>query len=177
MVSFCFYFFRFGPGPHYVEISVLLPHLDESQNNRTFIIEMAPLDYMPHAVHLFLEQVSHGLWNSAWFYVNGPHVMQAGPMALESDMEANPGIDERTMALRPFRKLKLETLAFPEYSEEYPHVRWTLGFTGRPGGPGTYSLNILPTRNLKLKNKCLVMRLTHAYAHTLLLSDYRRLLH
>lgn len=101
---------------------------------------MAPLESMPHAVHLFLEQVSHGLWNNAWFYINGPHVLQAGPQADEKELEAAiaAGEDERALALRPFRELQLDTLSFPEYSEDFPHVTWTLGFTGRPGGPDFY---------------------------------------
>jgi hypothetical protein len=71
---------------------------------------------MPHAVHLFLEQVVHGLWNNAWFYLNGPHVLQGGPQS--QDGEENHG-----EALRRFQELKLDTLAFPEYSEEFPHVQ------------------------------------------------------
>jgi len=34
--------------------------------------------------------------------------------------------------------LGLEKLAFPDYSDEFPHQPWTLGFTGRPGGPDWY---------------------------------------
>ena len=45
----------------------------------TIIMELAPLRLMPHAVHLFLEQVYHGLWNGCSFVINGPHVFQAGP--------------------------------------------------------------------------------------------------
>lgn len=95
---------------------------------------------MPHAVHLFLEQVSHGLWDNAWFYINGPHVLQAGPQADEAALAKAiaAGEDERSLALRPFRELQLDTLSFPEYSEDFPHVPMTLGFTGRPGGPDFY---------------------------------------
>ena len=72
----------FGPGPHHVRFSVLLPS-DRERKPRHFVVECAPLDLMPHAVHLFLEQVMHGLWNNAWFYLNGPHVIQGGPQADE----------------------------------------------------------------------------------------------
>ena len=68
---------------------------------------------MPHAVHLFLEQVMHGLWNNAWFYLNGPHVIQGGPQADE----------EGGATLNRFKELSLDTLAFPEYSPEFPHVQ------------------------------------------------------
>jgi Cyclophilin type peptidyl-prolyl cis-trans isomerase/CLD len=111
---------------------------------RSFVIEMAPLDLMPHAVHLFLEQVDHGLWTNAWFYINGPHVIQGGPKvnddgggALHSSSSA-PSADERAVALAPFRNLQLDQLAFSEYSPQYPHRPWTLGYTGRPGGPDFY---------------------------------------
>ena len=30
------------------------------------------------------------------------------------------------------------TLAFQEYSPEYPHAEYTLGYAGRPGGPQFY---------------------------------------
>jgi hypothetical protein len=108
---------------------------------KSFTVEMAPLDLMPHAVHLFLEQVAHKLWDNGWFYLNGPHVFQAGPQVPDDDENEEAiekGADERTLALKPFRDVQLDTLAFPEYSEKFPHVPWTLGFTGRPGGPDFY---------------------------------------
>jgi hypothetical protein len=98
---------------------------------------MAPIALMPHSVHFFLEQVSHNLWNNAYFYLNGPHVLQGGPQA-ENGMVEITGLDARELALQPFEEMKLAHLAFPEYSDEYPHVPWTLGFTGRPGGPDFY---------------------------------------
>ena len=88
---------------------------------------------MPHAVHLFLEQVHHGLWDNTWFYLNGPHVMQAGPQDWEEEKE------ETGAALKKFQNYQLDTLAFPEYSHKFPHVPFTMGFTGRPGGPDFYS--------------------------------------
>lgn len=72
---------------------------------------------MPHAVHLFLEQVMHGLWNNAWFYLNGPHVIQGGPQADEGGGEGG------SAAVNRFKELSLDTLAFPEYSAEFPHVK------------------------------------------------------
>lgn len=97
---------------------------------------------MPHAIHLFLEQVSHKLWDNAWFYINGPHVLQAGPQADEDEIDRLHDLmedyDERELAVRPFREKNLESLSFPEYSNEYQHIPWTLGFTGRPGGPDFY---------------------------------------
>ena len=126
-----FFSFRFGPGPHYVKITVEMEFLEPSIQH--FTIQLAPLESMPHAVKLFLEQVIHGLWDNGWFYINGPHVMQAGPMVPDDNDFEEQYHDERSAALHLFRELQLDTLAFPEYSEDYPHQPYTLGFTGRPG--------------------------------------------
>jgi len=91
---------------------------------------------MPHSIHLFLSQVKSGLWDKAWFYINGPHVLQCGPKVEEHELKV--GYEERELALEPFRKANLETLSFPEYNAKHPHTKWTLGFTGRPAGPEWY---------------------------------------
>lgn len=96
-----------------------------------FVIELAPLVFVPHAVHLFLEQVEHGLWNNTYIYGNTGHVMQVGP--------SHPGgaamLAKEVGNVEKFRALKLDTLAFPDYSHSYPHDQWTVGFASRPGGP------------------------------------------
>lgn len=115
----------------------------------SFVVEMAPLDDVPHAVHVFLEQVQHGLWNGCYFYLNGPHVIQAGPQLSEEDETEDDEEEDRTTAMKPFVSQGLDKLAFPDYSENFPHLPWTLGFTGRPGGPDFY-IN---------KGKCQTMRL------------------
>lgn len=93
---------------------------------KSFQVELAPLSEMPHAVHLFLEQVSHGLWNKVGssFYINQDHVLQAGPRTRE--------------ARQHFMDYSLDKMAFPEYSHAFPHNQWTVGFAGRPGGPSFY---------------------------------------
>jgi hypothetical protein len=101
---------------------------------------MAPLYLMPHAVHLFLEQVRHELWDNTFIYLNGPHVCQAGPQDYyddEGDGDETTTSPENSL-LQKFKDLQLDTLAFPEYNEHYPHEQWTMGFTGRPGGPDWY---------------------------------------
>jgi len=130
---------RFGPGPHFVKMMFEIPQRDNYQGE--FLIELAPLDAVPHAIHLFLEQVDHGLWNrSTYFYLNGPHVLQAGPSLDEEDdeeQEEHHNQDDES-SRKPFERMGLDELAFPDYSETFPHVTWTVGFTGRPGGPDFY---------------------------------------
>lgn len=129
---------RFGKGHHYVEFTFVLPS-DANETEHHFIVETAPAELMPNAVQLFLEQVAHKLWDNSWFYINGPHVLQAGPMLQEDDsIEEDTFEADRKAALQPFVDAGLDSLAFPEYSHQYPHEKWTLGFTGRPGGPDWY---------------------------------------
>jgi hypothetical protein len=99
------------------------------------VIEMAPLDTVPHAIHLFLEQIEHGLWNGAYFYINTRHVLQAGPSSPNGYKDLAKGKPPDT---KRFEDLQLDTLAFPDYSHEFPHDIWTVGFAGRPGGPDFY---------------------------------------
>jgi hypothetical protein len=136
--------FRWGPGPHEVLFTILF-----QGQELEFVIEMAPLDAVPHAVHVFLEQVAHGLWNRTYIYLNGPHVVQIGPKLIddddEDDDEHDPHHDHHpehhhddddeeeesedlNPATRAFRELGLDKLAFSDYSADFPHVPWTLGY-------------------------------------------------
>lgn len=111
------------------------------EEDRSFVVELAPLDQVPHAVHLFMEQVEHGLWDGCYFYLNGPHVIQAGPQLSEEDEADTPSDDEeddRSLAMAPFKSAGLDQLSFPDYSDNFPHTTWTLGYTGRPGGVDWY---------------------------------------
>ena len=134
LMSFETLSFRFGPGPHKVKFTFAL-----EVQEYDFIIEMAPLEAVPHAVHLFLEQVEHGLWDGAYFYLNGPHVLQVGPQRLDDDESDDEGEEDgEGNRMQHFEQVGLDSLSFPDYSEDFPHVTWTLGFTGRPGGPDFY---------------------------------------
>lgn len=97
-----------------------------------FVIELAPLHTVPHAIHLFLEQVEHGLWAGTYFYINTIHVLQAGPWVENGIAGLAAGQSSRS---KRFEDVQLDMLAFPDYSNEFPHSRWTVGFAGRPGGP------------------------------------------
>lgn len=123
---------KFGPGPHHIQIKVVLPKYQKPQGNYTeeefdtFEVELAPIKEVPHSVHLFLEQVSHGLWNKPdmHFHLNTAHILMAGPTTKP--------------AREVFQDYGLAHLAFPEYSPSFPHEQFTLGFAGRPGGPSFY---------------------------------------
>ena len=124
---------RFGPGPHRVEFTLAFSHNFEDDASKNiglnkFIVETAPANLMPHSVLLFLEMVYHGLWDQTAIVHNKEHVITASPTnfftgeSKSSDFEA-AGISH---------------VSFQEYNEHYPHDKYTLGFTGRPGGPDFY---------------------------------------
>lgn len=134
---------RFGQGPHYVEMEIEYPEyqstiLESKHWPRARGIvryEMAPLDLMPVAVNLFLQQVHHGLWDGCSFVVNAVHIIQAGPHRHNGQGGYNHNIPE---LYDQFISKKLDVMPFQEYSTDYPHVKYTLGFSGRPSGPDFY---------------------------------------
>jgi len=85
---------------------------------------------MPHTVYLFLEQVSHKLYDGTSFHRNAGHVVQAGP----TPYYKNPGHTPRKL----FRDADLMSVSFQEYHPDFPHIKYTLGYAGRPGGPDFY---------------------------------------
>lgn len=123
---------RFGPGPHLITFDLMIPDtMAGERRNGTFSIQTASLDTMPHSVHLFLEQVYHHLWDGCAFLAGRANQrIQASPFR---------DITLRDKSLYDmFRKLDLDTVSFQEYNRTYPHVKGSLAFSGRPGGPDFY---------------------------------------
>lgn len=120
---------RFGLGPHRVEF-VIETQLTKDQPpfQKSFIIEMASMFDMPHAVYQFLDSVDQNVWDDTIFlhqrYID--HVLAVVPIDFQSH-------DVKHQALQ---NLDLQTLAFYEYSPAFPHEKYTLGFAGL--GPTFY---------------------------------------
>ena len=88
---------------------------------RYITIETAPNEIMPHSIYSFLQMVEAKTWDDT--KVVGTHsIMMATADPIQNKRE------------RPVSK----TLIFPEYTDEYPHLKHTVGFGGRPGGPEFY---------------------------------------
>jgi cyclophilin family peptidyl-prolyl cis-trans isomerase len=118
---------KFGAGVKRVEIELIFPPGDEGPT--TFVIEMAPIDLMPHSVYTFLEMVSSGLLNGCSFILNALHVLKAAPLPYDGTSASDKA--------RDFLDSGLESVAFREYSEEYTHKRYTVGFAA-DGSPSFY---------------------------------------
>lgn len=128
---------RFGDGPYRVKVEVIFPFLEngnlgdvsnEADRIKSIILEMAPLGLMPHSTHLFLEQVYHKLWDGCIFSVNSNGKLQVTTSSLEKVSEHLPR----------FQAAELDTVSFQEYNEDFEHEKYTIGFSGRPGGPDWY---------------------------------------
>ncbi len=85
---------------------------------------------MPYTVNQFLSQVSLGLLNGCSFHRNAGHVVQGGPVSNHLNPGTNPN--------KGFKDAGLESVIFQEYSADFPHKKYTLGYAGRPGGPDFY---------------------------------------
>jgi cyclophilin family peptidyl-prolyl cis-trans isomerase len=126
---------KFGRGPYRVEMQMAFTgkerKLREGPAMGTIVLEMATADEMPHTVYMFLSRVIGGLYNGCSFYYNADHVIVAGavPNALSP-----PDVDVR----QRFVDAGLDRVHFQEYSESWPHLEWTVGLAGRPGGTEFY---------------------------------------
>ena len=108
---------RYGPGPYKVEFTVLI-----GESKKFFTIETAPTVLMPHSIHAFLQMVEAGTWDDTAL-INGDHILVA---SMKNKMGE---VKQQTSDI---------TLMFPEYTSDYPHDIYTVGFAGNPGGPEFY---------------------------------------
>jgi hypothetical protein len=97
---------------------------DEESSRQFFTVQLAPLEYMPVSVYTFLQQVSKNLWDDSAFYVKAPHVLMAS--------RGNSNDDE-----------EVDHVPFEEYSDQYPHKQYTLGFSGHPVVSPDWYINTL----------------------------------
>ena len=109
---------RFGHGPYFIEFEVAI-------NGKThfFTLKTAPIDMMPHSIYVFMDMVNREVWNKTVFIHMWKHIIQAAPITPEGGN---------------MRDYINGELAFPEHSDYYNHEQYTVGFSGRPGGPEFY---------------------------------------
>ena len=122
---------RYGLGPHFVEMVVQFDSHMGRDDQGSIIVELAPVEDMPHAVYWFLEQVQRKLYDGCSFHRNAAHVIQAGP-ASNFLSPPDPQLSKR------FKDAGFDKILFQEYSPNSPHVKFSLGYSGRPGGPDFY---------------------------------------
>jgi cyclophilin family peptidyl-prolyl cis-trans isomerase len=89
---------------------------------------------MPHAVHHFLKMVELKLWDGmAMTHGTGADVIKATPTTMDGSHHQWAG--------QRFVAANLTHMAFTEFSSTYPqphHHKYSVAFSGRPGGPDFY---------------------------------------
>lgn len=126
---------KYGSGVIRVKMDLIFPEKDSDGDTvpdtgpHTIIMEMASLDIMPHAVFTFLEMVSAKLLDGCSFILNALHVLKAAPLPYDGSSASSKA--------REFIDHGLESVAFREYSHDYPHDKYTVGFAA-DGSPSFY---------------------------------------
>jgi hypothetical protein len=116
---------RFGDDNPTILIEMLLtfpasmPDIAEKGAEGRVVIEMAPIAHAPYSVYNFLEVVRR--FQSGAFHRNAGHVLQA-----------MVNLKQPTSALDHFNDIGGGNLAFQEYSPEFPHKQYTLGYVFHP---------------------------------------------
>ncbi|KAL3780009.1 hypothetical protein HJC23_000299 [Cyclotella cryptica] len=140
---------RYGPGPYRVEVVIELP--TEIPTHESLILELGPLDIMPHTIKTFLEMIERETYIDGTFILAKDHIILGGPSDLH-DAENNQRLTERMLqhGYHPDG-----ALLFNEYSDEYPHVQGTVGFTAGKSGPMFY-INLINNSEIHgaLKDPC-----------------------
>ena len=113
-------------------MTYIIPTVHEENISRCVLIYAITYPYikMPYTVNHFLEQVSQKLYDGSSFVRSPEHVLQASHVPYFANRDAD--------IYKPFVEANLERLAFQEYSQDYAHERYTMGFGGRPGGTEFY---------------------------------------
>lgn len=127
---------KYGDGQIRVTMELIFPPTLADDGSRvpdkgpsTIVMEMAPLDLMPHSVYTFLEMVSEGLIDGCSFVTNNEHTLKTAPLSYD-------GKNSKRKTMQ-FYEANLESVAFQEYSPDFPHKKYTVGFAGH-GSPSFY---------------------------------------
>eukprot|EP00579_Thalassiosira_antarctica_P000174 CAMPEP_0201866438 /NCGR_PEP_ID=MMETSP0902-20130614/1032_1 /ASSEMBLY_ACC=CAM_ASM_000551 /TAXON_ID=420261 /ORGANISM="Thalassiosira antarctica, Strain CCMP982" /LENGTH=544 /DNA_ID=CAMNT_0048391417 /DNA_START=110 /DNA_END=1744 /DNA_ORIENTATION=- len=133
---------RFGPGPHFVSMHILLEEGNPS-SQRELIFQLAPLSLMPHSIHLFLSQIAEGYWSHGTpaIVLNAQHVLQACPHPCLDNVDL--GGTNKGYPYNDMKRAGLDVVSFQEYSPRFPHEKYTIGFAGRPHSGPEFYINLM----------------------------------
>ena len=121
----------YGPGPHYVRITLSLSSSPDVSEN--ILLKMAPLDMMSHTIQIFLNLIEEKIYVGGTFILAREHILAAAPIDA-FDPENNQRLEEK---MREGGYIPDGALLFHQYSPDYPHKKYTVGFSST-GGPLFY---------------------------------------
>jgi cyclophilin family peptidyl-prolyl cis-trans isomerase len=106
---------KYGPEPYQVEMTLRFPdtmRVENRADTEIVLFELGPIQLVPYSTYKFLEIIE--TFKGGAFHRRAGHVLQA------------------------MVNSQARHLAFQEYHPKFPHVKNTLGYAGRPGGPEFY---------------------------------------
>lgn len=120
---------RYGNGQYRFKVNVR----DQNGVLKYFVIETAMLAEMPHAIDHFFRMIEKKLWDGlALIHEPYSQIISATPIMTD---------ESHAWAGQRFVDANLTHMAFTEHTPTYPpphHRKFTVAFSGRPGGPGFY---------------------------------------
>jgi len=125
---------RYGPGPHYVRITLSLSTSPVVSEN--ILLKLAPLDIMSHTIQIFMNLIEDKLYVGGTFLLARDHILVAGPIDV-FDPENNQRLEEQMVEEGYFPD---GALMFQQYTPEFPHKKYTVGFSS--GGGPLFYINI-----------------------------------
>jgi cyclophilin family peptidyl-prolyl cis-trans isomerase len=116
---------------------------DEDPN--TFQVELFPLSELPHTIFTFLDMVDLRLFDgTAFVAANGSRIEGGAPILTE---QSSVKILER---YSKYGYNHRSPLGFNEYSPQYPHVAFTIGFKGRhPAAGPALAINMMDNSEIR----------------------------
>ena len=133
---------KYGAGLIRVELELEFPDSPDGPN--LIVMEMASLNIMPHSVYIFLEMVHEKLFDGCSFILNAMHVIKAAPLPYDGS--------SASAKVKAFTKRGLESVAFREYSTDFPHAQNTVGFAA-DGSPSFY-INTQDNTDIHIGDPC-----------------------
>jgi len=112
---------QFGSQTPKVEVKIL-----NGDKISSFVVEMAPVELMPNSIHFFLEMVKANVWQNTVF-THVDHILYAVLTNTEGRHKVNN-----------LPEIQASRLLHSEYSPDYPHYKYTIGFSGGLGAPEFY---------------------------------------
>lgn len=132
---------KYGGGVKQVEMELVFP--DGKEGPTKFVIAIDD-NLMPHSSLTFLEMVSSGLMDGCSFILNALHVLKAAPLPYDGSSAAAKA--------RAFTELGLESVAFKEYSDSFPHTKYTVGFAA--DGSPSFFINTEDNTEIHVGDPC-----------------------
>lgn len=103
----------------------------------TFDVELAPLNIMPHSIFTFLDLIDLQLYDGTAFVAADANRIEGG-----SPNHANGPTSVKLHERYAKFGYNRSPVAFNEYSEDFPHTQFTMGFTGSPMTGPALAINL-----------------------------------